>query len=80
MKIREQRILDAHLVGISLVRPRAVYAYAQHFRIELIERAHVVDEASMFIRAGRAPIQRITHHAPTFFFPAKSESFTSFLS
>src|ERR1700693_1321853 len=42
LKIREQRILDAHLFGERFMRPGAVYAHTEHLRIELVETFHVI--------------------------------------
>src|SRR6266581_1234634 len=61
MKIRQQRIFDPHLLRIRLVRPHAVHADAQNFRVQRLERFHVVHEAGVLVRARRAPVQRVPH-------------------
>src|SRR6266699_45856 len=55
MKIREQGILDAHFVRERLVRPYAVNAHSEHFRIQRLELFHVIHKARVFARANRAP-------------------------
>jgi hypothetical protein len=41
--------------------PNAVDAQPQYLRIELFELLHLVDEASMFVGADRAPIEWVEH-------------------
>src|SRR5215472_962320 len=61
MKIREQGILDPHLLRIRFVRPHAVHAYPQHFRVQRLKLLHVVHKARVLACTGWAPVERIEH-------------------
>jgi hypothetical protein len=59
VKIGKERILDAHFFGVGFVRPNAVNTDAEDFRVERVERPHVIDKARMLVGASRAPVQGI---------------------
>src|SRR5215831_12678326 len=61
MKIREQGILDPHLLRIRFVRPHAVHAYPQHFRVQRLKLLHVVHKARVLACTGWAPVERIEY-------------------
>ena len=61
MKIREQGILDPHLLRIRFVRPHAVHAYPKHFRVQRLKLLHVVHKARVLACTGWAPVERIEY-------------------
>src|SRR5215469_11262424 len=61
MKIREQGILDSHLLRIRFVRPHAVDAYPKHFRVQRLKLLHVVHKARVLACTGWAPVERIEY-------------------
>src|SRR5215472_15887648 len=61
MKIREQGILDPHLLRIRFVRPHAVDAHPQHFRVQRLKLLHVVHKARVLACTGWAPVERIEY-------------------
>src|SRR5262249_51408150 len=49
----------SHFVGVCFVGPGAIDTNSQNLGIQLFKIAHVIDEASVLVGAGGAPIKRI---------------------